>query len=64
VQTASGRLVFSGHNKATATNGTGICVWYSDDGGLTYQVSASGVFQGNEQSIADLGNGTLYMNGR
>jgi len=64
LQTVSGRLVFSGHNKASSTAGTGICVWFSDDGGQTYQTSATGVFQGNEQSIADLGNGTLYMNGR
>jgi hypothetical protein len=64
IQTTSGRLLFSGHNKATSGAGTGICVWYSDDGGETYTVSHSGLFQGNEQSIADLGNGTLYMNGR
>ena len=31
---------------------------------MTYTVSATGVFRGNENSIADLGNGTLYMNGR
>jgi hypothetical protein len=64
LQTSSGRLVFSGHNKATSEPNTGICVWFSDDGGETYEVSATGLFQGNEQSIADLGNGTLYMNGR
>ena len=62
VQASSGRLIFSGHSDSHA--GGGICVWYSDDGGLTYNVSASGVFPGNENSIADLGNGTLYMNGR
>ena len=33
VQTTSGRLVFSGHNSAQAGSG-GICVWYSDDGGV------------------------------
>ena len=58
IQTAGGRLVFSGHNKGS------ICVWYSDDGGRTYATAASGPFQGNEQSIAQLGDGTLYMNGR
>ena len=62
LQASSGRLIFSGHSDSHA--GGGICVWYSDDGGLTYNVSASGVFPGNENSIADLGNGTLYMNGR
>jgi photosystem II stability/assembly factor-like uncharacterized protein len=41
-----------------------LCVWYSDDGGATYNVSKNGLFHGNEVSIADLGNGTLYMNGR
>ena len=60
LQSSSGRIVFSGHNG----KGGGVCVWYSDDGGETYTVSASGIFPGNEQSIADLGNGTLYMNGR
>ena len=62
VQTSRGRVLFSGHNKAT--KGGGVCVWFSDDGGETYQVSSQGIFTGNEQAIADLGNGTLYMNGR
>eukprot|EP00039_Didymoeca_costata_P007616 m.101771 g.101771 ORF g.101771 m.101771 type:complete len:468 (-) comp13756_c0_seq1:23-1426(-) len=60
LQTSSGRLVFSGHSGATP----GLCVWYSDDGGATYTVSNTGLFTGNENSIADIGNGTLYMNGR
>jgi hypothetical protein len=62
LQTSSGRVIFSGHNKATG--GGGVCVWYSDDGGETYKTNEGGIFAGNEQSIADLGNGTLYMNGR
>lgn len=60
---STGRVIFSGHNKATGGGG-GVCVWYSDDGGETYKTNDGGVFTGNEQSIADLGNGTLYMNGR
>ena len=61
LQTSSGRILFSGHN---GQKGGGVCVWYSDDGGKTYQTSKQGIFTGNEQAIADLGNGTLYMNGR
>eukprot|EP00038_Savillea_parva_P015785 m.14881 g.14881 ORF g.14881 m.14881 type:complete len:494 (-) comp3211_c0_seq1:244-1725(-) len=66
LQTVSGRIVFSGHSGP----GGGICVWYSDDGGKTYNTTAGGgtngalLITGNEQSIADLGNGSLYMNGR
>lgn len=62
LQTSRSRIVFSGHNKATG--GGGVCVWYSDDGGQTYKTNDGGLFTGNEQAIADLGNGTLYMNGR
>jgi sialidase-1 len=55
-----GRLIFAGHN----TNG--VCVWFSDDHGQTYQTTTGGLIKGNEISIAQLadGNGTLYMNGR
>ena len=35
----------------------------ADDGGETYQTTAN-PFTGNEQSIAQLGDGSLYMNGR
>jgi hypothetical protein len=62
LQSSTGRIIFSGHNKATA--GGGVCVWFSDDGGQSYQTNQGGIFTGNEQSIADLGNGSLYMNGR
>ena len=58
VATSSGRLVFAGHSSE------GVCVWYSDDGGATYQVNKGGMIVGNEISIADLGGGNLYMNGR
>ena len=58
IQTASGRLIFSGHNKDS------VCVWFSDDHGATYQTMTSEPFVGNEQSIAQLGDGSLYMNGR
>ena len=57
IQTTAGRLVFSGHNKAQ------VCVWFSDDGGSTYNTSAK-AFAGDEQSIAQLSDGSLYMNGR
>eukprot|EP01065_Artemidia_motanka_P012817 TRINITY_DN1707_c0_g2_i2.p1 TRINITY_DN1707_c0_g2~~TRINITY_DN1707_c0_g2_i2.p1 ORF type:complete len:459 (+),score=154.32 TRINITY_DN1707_c0_g2_i2:57-1379(+) len=56
LQTDSGRIVFAGHNDKMA------CVWYSDDGGESYKTAPA--FQGDEISIADLGNGNLYMNGR
>ena len=58
VVTSNGRLVFAGHAAQ------GVCVWYSDDGGATYQVNKGGLIVGNEISIADLGNSILYMNGR
>lgn len=57
IQTVRGRLVFSGHNKGE------VCVWFSDDGGATYNTSAN-LFVGNEQSMAQLSDGSLYMNGR
>ena len=57
IQTTGGRLVFSGHNKAE------VCVWFSDDGGSSYHTSAK-LFLGDEQSIAQLSDGSLYMNGR
>ena len=60
VQTPTGRLVWPG--KAL---GGPVCVWYSDDGGATYNVSNH--FKGNEVSVAfvkaDEPN-ELYMNGR
>lgn len=61
LQTVSGRVVFAGHNAA------GVCVWYSDDSGDTWKTTAGPeghLLTGNEVSIADLGNGSLYMNGR
>lgn len=59
VQTATGRLIWAGHN-----HGDSVCVWYSDDGGETYETSK--IFEGNEISIAilDQKNNSLYMNGR
>lgn len=45
-------------------------MWYSDDGGATWNTTAGGgtnralLITGNENSIADLWNGSLYMNGR
>ena len=59
VQTETGRIIFAGHDHAS-----NVCVWYSDDGGETYQTSK--LFEGNEVSIAilDAKKGSLYMNGR
>lgn len=48
--------MFSGHS-----NGD-ICVWVSDDHGKTYKTS--GLFVGDEHSIAQLTDGSLLMNGR
>ena len=45
-QTPSGRLVFAGHDHSS-----NVCVWYSDDGGLTYS-TAKKMIEGNEISIA------------
>ena len=61
IQTASGRLLFSGH-----TNGkhqTMACIWYSDDHGKTY--GTWGPFKGDEASFAELHPaGHLLLNGR
>ena len=59
VQTESGRLVWAGHDHAS-----NVCVWYSDDGGESYQTAK--LIEGNEVSIsiADAPKGVLYMNGR
>ena len=54
IQSSSGRLLFAGH--ATGRNGpkqSQVCIWFSDDGGETYNTSA--LFKGNEISMADLG---------
>eukprot|EP01043_Picozoa_sp_COSAG02_P021592 COSAG02_NODE_1100_length_14582_cov_130.690672_12_plen_378_part_00 len=57
IQTRSGRLVWAGHDHAGH-----VCVWYSDDGGLSYTTAPA--IEGNEVSLA-LGAGDgLYMNGR
>jgi hypothetical protein len=58
LQTRSGRLVFAGHDHADH-----VCVWYSDDGGLSYTTAP--MIEGNEVSIAlGAGDNSLYMNGR
>jgi len=59
IQSASGRLLWPGHD-----HGGNVCVWYSDDGGLSY--NASNIVAGSEVSVAELVVGTpsLYMNGR
>lgn len=59
VQTGSGRIIFTGHNGAGQS-----CVWYTDDGGETYNSTAP--FPGNEISVAELSNdgSFLTLNGR
>ena len=60
VQTPTGRLVWPGK-----AQGGPVCVWYSDDGGATYNVSNQ--FKGNEVSVAYVRAyepNELYMNGR
>ncbi len=57
LQTRSGRLVWAGHD-----HGGHVCVWYSDDGGLSYTTAP--LIEGGEVSLS-LGAGDgLYMNGR
>lgn len=59
VQTASGRLIWAGHDHSG-----NVCVWFSDDHGVTYHTS--NVIPGNEVSVAvaNAEKHTLYMNGR
>jgi hypothetical protein len=62
-----GRLVFAGHNAhSKRADPGGVCVWFSDDHGKTYQANKGGMVNGNEVSIAQIAdsNSTLYMNGR
>lgn len=56
LQTSNGRLLFGGHNAGQ------LCVWFSDDGGDSYDTTEPIV--GNEFSLAQLANGSVYMNGR
>ena len=61
IQTASGRLMFSGHTHGR-TQGVA-CIWYSDDHGATYQTTPT--FKGDEASFAELSPpGHLVLNGR
>jgi hypothetical protein len=55
-QTPQGRLVFGGMNRDQ------ICVWYSDDGGKTYNTSQMVV--GSENSIAATSGKHLFMTTR
>ena len=57
IQTKSGRMLWPAHSF-----GGHACVWYSDDGGDTYNVSE--ILVGNEVSVAELGDGRILMNGR
>jgi hypothetical protein len=38
VQTGSGRLLFAGHAHGSEDS-TGVCLWHSDDGGVTYKTT-------------------------
>eukprot|EP00937_MAST-01D_sp_MAST-1D-sp2_P002274 g2274.t1 len=58
IQTERGRMLWPAHAWGGAA-----CVWYTDDGGQTY--NTSNVFVGNEVSVAAVGhNGTVLMDGR
>jgi len=57
IQTKSGRMLWPAHSF-----GGHACVWYSDDGGDSYNVSE--ILVGNEVSVAELGDGRILMNGR
>ena len=64
LQSPTGRLIWAGHDHSS-----NVCVWYSDDGGASYQTAPR--FEGNEISIAvadtagcTAGKCQLYMNGR
>lgn len=60
LQSSSGRLIWPAH----AFGDRGACVWYSDDGGETYNTTAP--INGNELSItvANRETNELYMTGR
>ena len=60
IQTASGRIIFLGHSHGK--EGSTACRWFTDDGGETYQSSAP--YTGNEASIAEVFNSTVYMDAR
>jgi len=57
IQTPSGRLVWGGHDHAGR-----VCVWFSDDGGNSY--NTSNLVQGNEVSVVNIEGSNLLMNGR
>lgn len=67
---ASGRVVMNGYianlTAEHVPNASTIytCVWYSDNGGVTWNVSQSVVQQAAESQIAQLGDGRLYFNSR
>ena len=59
---APGRLVFVA--QVGVRGGASDVVYFSDDGGRTFNVSATEVPGGNEAQIVELSNGTLLMNAR
>ena len=56
-QTASGRLLWAAHDHANR-----VCLWWSDDGGETYNTTA--LMHGNEISVAVAGAGSGSGSGR
>jgi hypothetical protein len=63
VQTGSGRLLFAGHGHGH--DGVGVCLWYSDDGGVTYKTNILHSGKG-EVSVAntEMHLRRLLINGR
>jgi hypothetical protein len=63
VQTSSGRLLFAGHGHGSGS--MGVCLWYSDDGGVTYKTNPVKDGKG-EVSVANtvMHLSSLLINGR
>jgi len=63
VQTSSGRLLFAGHGHGSGS--LGVCLWYSDDGGVTYKTNPVKDGKG-EVSVANtvMHLSSLLINGR
>ena len=60
IQTESGRIIFLGHSHGKDESFA--CRWWTDDGGESYQ--SSSLYTGNEASVAEVFNNTIYMDAR
>lgn len=62
---SSGRLVFNAHYGTAERDSGAVVVYYSDDGGVTYQLSKSKPFaRMDESTIAEVADGSLVINMR